>query len=719
MTIPMTPRGTPPDALSATVQVAPPFRDIAHAMRWVEEVRRRLVRVLVVRWMLSALALGLVLVSLLAVVGRIVPLSFPLVLALPGVGLVAMATAIVIAMRRHRVTAHRAALWIEEQIPLHYGMVTLVEQRAGVDASGASSASGNTLDHALTPVLTALNRDAHAQGDLRARIHAELALAARRHWRTPAFVSAALLGALLLAVVLLAPRTSRGRDAGGTIPSLLRGAAAVIPVAPSWRVMVVPPSYTGQPSATLGDVDLVQGIEGSSIRVQYGDSLRMLSMPARPVTVDVVFGTTRRVFALVPQPDSLPAVTLLSPEADSVYRDSTGRIVLSARATDDFGLASMVFDVIVTSGEGERYDARRLSLGTRTLRGERSAAQTFPLPFTELSLRSGDIVHVRAVAYDRNPRAGRAPGVSETRSFRIARASEYDSVAVEGAPPPPVDSSLMSQRMLLLLTERLQRQRSRLEQPVLVRESRKLALDQARLRRAVSAVVFQRFGSEAEAEHVHYEGDGHEHGLAVVGGRLVESSSDAAREGGDTDAAIIAVNRPLLEAYNAMWDAGRELELAEPGNAIPHMQRALDAIQRARAAERLYLRGRVRPVVVDVARVRLAGRDTGQSSRRAAAIGEEPLRARLDARLLRAAERYAADRNAERLRDTLFVLRVEMLSVAPDAATMVGEVLGALQTSQAAGMATRDTITDRLVQARRALLPLAAYRGPVSAWSIP
>jgi len=598
-------------------------------------------------------------------------------------------------------------------VPLHYGVVTLLEERA--------NAAHATSSPALDRVLETVNRQAQLIGNVDAVIRTRLSQTAAHYWRTPGTASAMVCSALVLYagyLALLAPGAA-GRADGATVPALLRGAAAVIPLAPAWSVTVTPPAYIGGTTSALGDVEVVRGTEGSRLRVQFGDSTRTLAMPERPATVEVRFGDTRRLFALVPQPDSLPQVVLLSPAADSVYRDSTGQLLLAAQATDDFGLAAILFDVIVTSGEGERYDARRLSLGARVLRGERSVRHEHLLRFSDLSLRSGDIVHVRAVAPDRNPRAGRAPGVSDTRSFRIARASEYDSVAVDGAPPPPVDSSLMSQRMLLMLTERLQAQRARLDNALLVRESRKLAADQARLRRAVSAAVFQRFGSEAEAEHVHYEGDGHEHGVAVVGGRLVESSTEAARTGGETDAAIVAVNRPLLEAYNAMWDAGRELELAEPGAAIPHMQRALEAIQRARAAERLYLRGRVRPVVVDVARVRMAGRDTGQSSRRPTARVDEAIRARLDGRLLRAATRYATDGGAEELRDSLFVLRIDMLVGAPEAAVIVGEVIDALQSRGATAEAPPDTVTDALVRARRALMPVASYRGGVLPWSVP
>ena len=68
---------------------------------------------------------------------------------------------------------------------------------------------------------------------------------------------------------------------------------------------------------------------------------------------------------------------------------------------------------------------------------------------------------------------------------------------------------------------------------------------------------------------------------------------------------ILQVNRTLLAAYNYMWSASTELEIGEPGKAIPWMQKALDALQSARAAERIYLRGKVRTVIVDIDRVRM------------------------------------------------------------------------------------------------------------------
>ena len=89
------------------------------------------------------------------------------------------------------------------------------------------------------------------------------------------------------------------------------------------------------------------------------------------------------------------------------------------------------------------------------------------------------------------------------------------------------------------------------------------------------------------------------------------STGGTALEGNEDETPLVATNRPLLEAYNAMWSASSELEIGEPGKAIPFMKKALDALQAARSAERIYLRGKTRAVVVDIDRVRLQGKDKG------------------------------------------------------------------------------------------------------------
>ena len=68
-------------------------------------------------------------------------------------------------------------------------------------------------------------------------------------------------------------------------------------------------------------------------------------------------------------------------------------------------------------------------------------------------------MHLRAVARDANNVTGPGVGASETRAIRIARADEYDSVAVDAAAPSEADKSVISERMLIMLAEALEKKR--------------------------------------------------------------------------------------------------------------------------------------------------------------------------------------------------------------------------------------------------------------------
>ena len=443
-----------------------------------------------------------------------------------------------------------------------------------------------------------------------------------------------------------------------------------------------------------------------------------------PLAVRVHRSRFARLLLVEGVQDSLPRVSLQLPLRDSVLRRPEGRVPLEATLHDDLGLASASFDVVVSRGEGERFTVTTAHVGARrfdamrdaTSRGAsvQDATLRASLDLAAMSLGPGDIVHVRAVARDKHPLASREAGVSETRSFRIARPSEYDSVAVEPAPPPEVDKSLMSQRMLLMLTERLLSRRPRLTTPVYRDESQQLAREQARLRQAVGDAVFQRLSGEGGGEDSHSAGDGRDHGIDTVGGKLAMSgvNAEGMLEEGD-DAPVLAINKPLLEAYNAMWDAGRALEQAELRTAIPFMRVALAAIERARAASRLYLRGSPPAVIVDLAKVRLTGKDTGTANDRAARVALPARSALRETRLLAAASRLTSDAMAAR--DSIAVLRMESLADAPAFAAALWSLLEDIRRATGRRGGGAVDVTEALVRARRVLGGIE--RVPAGAWS--
>ncbi len=629
--------------------------------------------------------------------------------------------------RRGVVTLLRTALWIEERESSGFALVTLVDQ-----ATRREPMSAGWLSAATARSARALQ---HARSDVRTL--------ARTQLTGPGVF---LLVAMALAVFM--PRGDAAARAGGQSGDRRDSAATTrrdVPIG-AWKVRVVPPAYTGMAARELGDAASVHALVGTRIEVtgdgavpdsvyaaRLSDStsapttnaaarvasatastdalpVRLASSadgwsaqliaPDGPAAVRVRRDRFARLLLVDGVADSIPRVMLTLPQRDSVLRTAAGALPLSAHVSDDIGLSRGGFEVIVSSGEGERFTVRTLTVGARSWRGDSASLLNASLDLVALKLGPGDVVHIRALARDANPDTSRGPGTSETRSFRIARASEYDSVAVEPAPPPEVDKSLLSQRMLLMLTERLEQKRPRMPVDPFKDESRKIARDQARLREAVGDAVFQRLTGESGGEE--------RSTAAAADGKLALTglNENGVLDEGD-DSPVIAINKPLLEAYNAMWDAQRQLEQSDTRAAIPFMKIALAAIERSRAASRLYLRGKPPTVIVDLAKVRLAGKDTGITNERVPRPALPPRAAVREARLLAAAA--LAMRDAASARDSLAVLRLESLSDAPAFADALGALVERLSRSGAADL------TELFLRARRVLGGIE--RLPATTWS--
>lgn len=669
----------------------------------------------------ASLLWGVVAAALLMVVAGVADWAVELprslrVGAVPAAALVGLAVAAATLWRARRAFDTGAvALWIEERVPaLRYALVTALEQR---------TAGG---------VLPELER-----------------VVARARWRSPVAYTAgralALPFALLLAAIAvysvlpvgIAARIEAPR-AGDSLRRPSRGAAAAANRLTPIVATVTPPRYSRRPAVTLEEPTEITALTASGVRLEGRGSPKgveaalgstalhvtggggrwsvIFAMPGRPAAVRLSDGLHSRVVVLDPQPDSAPVVTLTSPARDSVMREARGSLDVAARASDDIGLAALWLELIVSTGEGggENFTFRSGVVRRIAVRRSRSASLDGALALDSLQLGPGDVVHLRAVAVDGNTATGPDTGVSETRVLRVARASEYDSVAVEGAPPPDVDASGLSQRMIIQLTEALESRRRKLERSAVVLESRRIGADQARLRKRVGDIIFVRLG-ESEG--------GEESGItAPTGAMTPEELLRAASQATSGDAGhaldfegdespVVAVNRPLLEAYNTMWSAERELGVGQPGAALPHMRAALAAIMRAREAERVYLRGRPAAVVVDLAKVRLAGNIDSAS-----AAGRSP-RDQLARTATRRAGRF--DAAMELLRsspaaaiDSLLLLRVDALGDAQGGAASFAASLA----EAVAVLREGANATEALVRARRLVAGAPRVRAVVQEW---
>ena len=604
-------------------------------------------RLHVVHALLVASALAGALAAALAVYA-LVPRSTP------GVVAAVLVSAAMLAWLRGVFSRRRIVLWIEERVPtLRYSLAALV-------------------DAPDTPFRPALEARVRASGFARPVVLAALKIVA-----VPV---AALLAAHFFVAPLLA-RHAPGLVRGGSDRGD-RGADGPRAGDLRYRATITPPEYARQQERTIDNPISIAALVGSDIRVAGAFTARS-TMPAEPTVLRLGNAGATRLLALEPRRDSTPIVVLETPERDTVIASPTGVMRLGAQVRDDIGLAAGWFEIIVSSGSGELFESRTSVIGRTPLGSERAGRLTVGLRLDSLELKPGDVVHLRAVARDNNPRG--EPGTSETRTFRVPRPADNDSVAIEAMPPPEVNQSELSQRMLIILTERLVARIRGISAEALGSESSRIAREQARLRKRVGEIIFTRLTG---AEHVEEEVDAAMSDTLSPGEALLKAASDATNltegheheEGGG--GAVVGVNRNLLEAFNAMWAAERQLGVREPRQALPHMRAALDAIQRARAAERLYLRGRAPRIVLDVARLRLTGKtdgiDPGARSPRASALNA--LLARR-ARFGSAIDMLTSPGTpgAAAAIDSLMLMRVDALDESPALAAALGAAVDDLR----------------------------------------
>ncbi len=597
----------------------------------------------------------------------------------------------------------QVALWIEERVPsLRYALVTALEQHPVPASQLEREVASRTWD-------------------------IEVASAAARSVGRPLLPLILALAGLAFVPTSAVSRLSSPipGDALDRVPLVEDAARSLLsPLTATIR----PPSYAGAAQRVVEEPIVLEALPGAAISLRGRGASERVSVQSdrgvvratrerdrwridlvvgeSPVAVRLTDGTHHRLLTIEPLLDEPPVVTLSSPPRDTVMRVARGMLPLEAQASDDYGIGRSAFEYIISSGSGELFRFRTGTVGAIAAGGTRQLAMRATLPLDSLALAAGDVLHLRAVAWDANTVTGPGMGASETRTIRIARPDEYDTVAVDGAPPPDVDADAVSQRMLIIQTERLVATSRSLTRDSVITGSRQLAERQNILRRRVAEIVFMRLGVQPDAEHSHGPGDGHDHSEEELAGFLTpdrllqEAGAAIAAQGaaallghGHDESPILAINQPLLEAYNHMWKASGELEIGEPVRALPPMRRALEALQKAREAERYYLRGRSARVVVDLARVRLAAPQSVRPAARASAGRADSPRARLSARLSRAAELLAVAPAAAM--DSLLLVRFDALHHAPEAAPHLVDVLVMLR-------AGRDA-TEALVRARRAI----------------
>lgn len=592
------------------------------------DARRRVARV-------RAVLVGIV-VARAALVGAAVALIGVAVRQQAGVdAIVGVIVALGVIWRSRRVVSmERVALWIEEGDPaLRYALVTAVDARYPTHTAPpyAGSLLRRAVVRAIGPAVGAL------------AVALVLALAARQWWSIQ--------------------RVASG-DRGGRAAEI---ASRLTPLV----ARVTPPEYSHQPEHELREPTSVSSLVGSDVvlsgpgdtnglRVAIGNKGIATTISGRgwqatmvmPATATVVRLTDRghdRTVVLTPIPDAPPTVELTAPARDSTMRVAQGTLPLSARASDDIGLSDGYFEVIVTAGEEESGGVKGHTLAIARVSFANARTGTFGggLVLDALHLNPGDVVSIRAIVRDGNTVSGPGVGTSDTRTFRLATKSEYDSVTVDPTAMLPIDSTYMSQRLIVQATQALLKRMARrppVARDTVVKTTRVLAGKQEVLK----AKVYQ----------------------------LLYGSDDAASPLGQ---AMSAVEHVLFDtAYHAMGDAAVGLEIADPHEALPRELVALAALDSVRKLQhRFYLRGQPPPIVVNVPRVRMTGTEKPEIGPLTAAVPTDSVTRRIAAWLAAIGRTSRALRGPGVL-DSLAIMQAAAYGVSPPLASALGDASKAL-----------------------------------------
>ena len=603
-------------------------------------------------------------------------------LAVPAALVAALAAfATVIWRGRHARSLGRVALFLEERLPaLQYSLATAIQP-----AGGTSPAYARALEHAVDRV--------PARGALRAPLTRGLGVPA---------AALALAAAALVAI----PNGTLARVLTPRPGDILARPVTAAPLGNRLTPIVArvtPPSYARREARTIDDPSAVAALVGSRIEIlgrgasaDAGDSLAAslaagdaaeglaldvtvngdewrvpVEMPARPAVVRLGDRGFDRLLVLEPVADEPPTVTLVAPPRDTILAQGKGTLALRAEATDDIGLGRAEFEVLLTSGSGERFETKTTIVGRTRLGGARERSVRAEVRLDTMGLKAGDVLHLRAIAWDENDVTGPGKGESETRTIRIYDPRAQQNVNITPARAAALDTSILSQRMLIIRAESLVAERPKLAQQQFTRRSLSLGVRQGDLRRRVESIVH-------DLENVE--------GVGFVG---------------ETPTSKI-----LREAGVAMGEAETELSIARPDTALPHMRQALKLLERVRDANRYWLRGLLTTEPIEVDRVRLTGTDDADPGERDPREAERDARQALLARLDRAVALLDDDRDAAA--DSLRLVLVAALTDAKDVAAPLGEAVDAMR--------RRADPMPPLVQARRRLERRTDAAGSLSGW---
>jgi hypothetical protein len=402
----------------------------------------------------------------------------------------------------------------------------------------------------------------------------------------PARRQAALAAAVAIAAVALPTAAVRrtGHDAPrpGSIADTAPGRLGAV------TVHVTRPAYLGGAVDEMPAPPAIDVVEGSTVTlrieaagaavqvsrdgeaphvISINGGAAQLTLPSPPtgtwVLTSAGAGATAgaRLLTVRVVPDAPPQVRVLTPGRDRRQARPLADVPVTLEARDDHGLRDLHlrFTTVSGSGEGLTFVDRDVPAAvTRRHDGTWNARALLPL--SSLTLADGDLVVYRGVAADARP--GASPVESDAFVIDVGPLRSASDAGGGGEDVDPEDRQGISQQMVIVKTERLHAQRSRLGPEARLAESQGLAIEQRMVRAEFVFLMGGEVQDEVEeAAHAHelVEGRLENQGQsALLGATRAMSRAEARLTAGDTGGALVA-EREALRLLRQAFDRRRFL----------------------------------------------------------------------------------------------------------------------------------------------------------------
>lgn len=321
-------------------------------------------------------------------------------------------------------------------------------------------------------------------------------------------------------------------------------------------------------------------------------------------------------------PDRRPTIRFITPVSTitEISKNALPQVQARVEIVDDFALGKVQILASVASGSGEAVKFRDETFAfdsEQNVEGKRLFIKDWDL--SEIGMQPGDELYFSVRAWD-----NRTPEPQQSRSpSKIIRwlDEQEQAIMVDGLLMDFMPEYFKSQRQIIIETEQLIADKDSLTLETFDTRSRNLGAAQSDLKQKYGQFLGDEFDSgtmhemeqglelpqethaeddpehndshQSEAQHAHQAESGQSTDDKSGYSQIIEQYGHAHGEADDGNFIKKGIPSPKLlmkRAIGNMWQAELFLQLSQPEKALPFENNALELINRAKKAERIYVK---------------------------------------------------------------------------------------------------------------------------------